>query len=75
MIRVCKKHLNLLNTCVRLHKHLRGCWNWQTGQTKDLVATSRVGSSPISRIAGSVVHEPRFGTALFLHRDTICKSH
>ena len=28
---------------------LRGCWNWQTGKTKDLVGISRVGSSPIPR--------------------------
>ena len=28
----------------------RGCWNWQTGKTKDLVVNSREGSSPFSRI-------------------------
>ena len=31
-------------------KFLRGCWNWQTGKTKDLVVNSREGSSPFSRI-------------------------
>ena len=46
----CKCPTRVLYSRLPPKSGMRGCWNWQTGMTKDHVIDDREGSSPFPRI-------------------------